>query len=225
MQAISKDNLSERRNVRSAARRWANLARSAVRERKADLQIIHVRSHQGQESFEQKGNDLVDRLANLERLKVEDDQPKPYFTEGDVNILLKYRDIIVQQDPRVFLKKIEMDAMAESWRSLKRQSKTLHRHPTSLIKMEKKVFRWACQENNGHMWAYFVLAALQWLPTKSRKLKGQKGKDVICRLCLRLQEDNMSHLLVCPALEDSHTSAYKSLEDFARGYHLDRPGN
>ena len=206
IQAIRKGSLSERRNVRSAARRWTNLAREAIRERQAELHIQHVRSHQGQETFEEKGNDLVDKIANVERQKTEDDDPIPYFTEGDIKILLKHQETIVQQDPRVFLKKQELAAMADSWKKLTRQSDTLRRHPNTLIQMEKKVFRWACQENNGHMWTFFILSALQWLPTKSRKLKGQLEKDVTCRLCLQLQEDDMSHMLVCPALEASHTA-------------------
>ena len=204
MQAIKKGKLSERRNVRSAARRWANLARMAVQRRQADLRLIHVRSHQGHETFEHKGNDLVDRLANEERRKIEDADPVNYFTEGDIEILLKHQENIVQQDPRVFLKKHEIETMGESWRNLARQSETLKRHPNTLIQMEKKVFRWACLENNGHMWTYFILASLQWLPTKSRKLKGQVEKDVTCRLCLQLEEDNMSHMRVCPALKAAH---------------------
>jgi ribonuclease HI len=204
MQAINKGSLSERRNIRSAARRWANLARTAVRRRQAEIQIVHVRSHQGTATFEEKGNDLVDKLANEERRKIEDTDPIEYFTEGDIGILLKHQENIVQQDPRVYLKKLELASMAESWKKTVRQSETLRKHPNTLIQMEKKVFRWACQENSGHMWIYFVLAALQWLPTKARKLKGQIGKDVKCGLCLQLQEDNISHMLVCPALEEAH---------------------
>jgi len=83
--------LSERRNVRSSARRWVNLARTAIQERQAELQLMHVRSHQGLETFEEKGNDLVDKLANEERHKVEDADPVEYFTEGDIGILLMDR--------------------------------------------------------------------------------------------------------------------------------------
>ena len=157
MQVITKGKLSERRNVRSAARQWANQAKSAIQQRQAVLKVIHVRSHQGQESFEQKGNDLVDKLANREREKAEITGPAPYFTEGDIRILLKHQENIVQQDPRVFLKKCELELMGNTGNASE-----------TLIQMEKKVFRWAAQGNNGHMWTYFILAALQWLPTKSR---------------------------------------------------------
>jgi hypothetical protein len=132
----------------------------------------------------------------MEREKAESAGPAPYFTKGDIRILLKHQENIIQQDPRVFLKKCELELMSNTWRNLERQSEALRKHPNTLIQMEKKVFRWAAQGNNGHMWTYFILAALQWLPTKSRKLKGQVGKDTLCRLCLQLQEDNTSHELI-----------------------------
>jgi hypothetical protein len=64
--------------------------------------------------------------------------------------------------------------------------------------MAKKVSKWAIEENNGHMWVYFILSALQWLPTKQRRLKGQ-AKDILCRWCLSGEEDNLDHLTQCPA--------------------------
>jgi len=93
----------------------------------------------GQESFEQKGNDLVDKLANREREKAEITGPAPYFTEGDIRILLKHQENIIQQDPRVFLKKCELELMGNTWKNLERQSETLRKHPNTLIQMEKKV--------------------------------------------------------------------------------------
>ena len=212
LQALNKGTLSERRNVRSAARRWANLARMAVQRRQAELRLTHVRSHRGRETFEEKGNDLADRLANEGRLEAEDDPATSYFTEGDIGILLKHQEKFVQQDPRVFLKKHEGELMEESWKRLTRQSENLRKHPNTLKKMEKKVFRWACLENNGRMWVYFILASLQWLPTKSRKLKGQVEKDVNCRLCLQLEEDNMSHMQVCPALKEEHEKIERTFQ-------------
>ena len=86
--------------------------------------------------------------------------------------------------------------------------------------MEKKVFRWACLENNGRMWAYFILASLQWLPTKSRKLKGQEAKDVICRLCLQLEEDNMSHMQVCPALKEAHDKIERTFQQHLAAWNV-----
>ena len=160
----------------------------------------------------------MDKLANREREKAETAGPAPYFTEGDIRILLKHQENIVQQDPRVFLKKRELELMSDTWKNLERQSETLRKHPNTLIQMEKKVFRWAAQENNGHMWTYFILAALQWLPTKSRKLKGQIGKDTLCRLCLQLQEDNMSHMLVCPALGEYHADIEEIFQKHVRSW-------
>ena len=69
--------------------------------------------------------------------------------------------------------------------------------------MAKNVALWAVTENNPHMWGYFVLAALQWLPTKSRKLKNQQ-KDTVCRLCLQGEQDDLHHITCCPALQRHH---------------------
>ena len=55
--ALQKGRLSERRNIRTPARNWVNLAKNAIRQRTAPLEIRHVRSHHETESFEGKGND------------------------------------------------------------------------------------------------------------------------------------------------------------------------
>ena len=110
--------------------------------------------------------------------------------------------------------------MEESWKRLTRQSENLRKHPNTLKKMEKKVFRWACLENNGRMWVYFILASLQWLPTKSRKLKGQVEKDVNCRLCLQLEEDNMSHMQVCPALKEEHEKIERTFQQHLAAWNV-----
>jgi len=200
--AIQKGRLSERRNIRSAARNWVNLAKSAASRRATPVDVVHVRSHQGEATFEEKGNSLADQLANEARLEHVDEQ-HPYFTEGDIQILLKHEERLILQDTRLYLKKIELQEMKAEWVSLKRQSVNFMQHPQTLLKLAKKVTRWAIAENNPQMWSYFMLAALQWLPTKCRKLVNQ-NKDTTCRLCLQGKLDDLEHMTCCPALNNEH---------------------
>src|ERR1700760_4281122 len=58
------------------------------------------------------------------------------------------------------------------------------------------------------------------MPTKSRKLKGQEAKDVICRLCLQLEEDNMSHMQVCPALKEAHDKIEKTFQQHLTAWNV-----
>jgi len=54
--------LSERKRLRTPARIWAAMGQDA-RQKRPDLVIQHVKSHQGIATFEQIGNDRADQMA------------------------------------------------------------------------------------------------------------------------------------------------------------------
>jgi hypothetical protein len=130
-------------------------------------------------------------------------EPIPYYAIGDTLVELCHNGNIISQDVRKFLTALEKTEMLAEWKAAPRQGQLLSLFPTKLIKYSKKVWKWAIELRNGHIWTYFMLSALQWLPTKARRYKGQK-KDIRCRNCLLGMIDDQHHLLTCPALLRHH---------------------
>ena len=63
-----------------------------------------------------KRNERADQIANLTRIKSEKGPPEGYFTLSEEPFILKFKENLIQGDPRAYMKKWEKDKMVEIWR-------------------------------------------------------------------------------------------------------------
>ena len=91
----------EKKLLRTPARAWTSLGQGALRNRK-DIKILHVRSHQGVNTFEQRGNDKADQIAKHFLSISETQQPLPFYMKGDTRIELSHQGKLINQDVRKF---------------------------------------------------------------------------------------------------------------------------
>lgn len=185
--AISRGALSERKRVRAAGRAWLNFCRKDFLEKRDKIQIEHVSSHKGTESQEQKGNDTADKIANTYRRLGQATDAVPYFTEAEERFLLKHKDILIQQDVRVFLKALEKEVMVEIWKEkAPKQAQWFVKYPQQIMKQAKQAWKWAIAAGDGQAWLYFIFGVCQWLPTNHRVYYADNSGTgrTKCKLCL-----------------------------------------
>ena len=171
--------------------------------KREDIKIEHVSSHKGTASHEQKGNDTADKIANAYRKLGQNTDEVEYFTEAEEQFLLKHKNILIQQDIRVFLKSLEKATMLEIWKQkAPKQAQWFVKYPQQVTKQAKQVWKWAIAAGEGQAWLYFIFAVCQWLPTNYRvHYADESGYErTKCNLCLTDSEETLAHLLVCPAL-------------------------
>ena len=111
--------LSERKRLRTPARIWAAMGQDA-RQKRPDLVIQHVKSHQGTATFEQIGNDRADQMAKHYLGLTEHDKPITYYAIGDTKVELRHNEKTLSQDIRKFLT-LEKAEMLEEWKAAPRQ--------------------------------------------------------------------------------------------------------
>jgi ribonuclease HI len=61
--AFKEKPLSERRRIRSSGRSWKTFIRKAMKEKNQQVQIHHIKAHEGVENLLQRGNDMADKVA------------------------------------------------------------------------------------------------------------------------------------------------------------------
>ena len=61
--AIKEKPISERRRIRSSGRAWKAFIRSGMKGKTQQVQIHHIKAHEGVESLSQRGNDTADKMA------------------------------------------------------------------------------------------------------------------------------------------------------------------
>jgi len=79
--------------------------------------VEHISSHKGTVTAEQIGNDAADRLANQFRIKGEASVPASYLLEFEESLLLLHNNLVVQGDPRDYLKRLEKQKMIDIWKT------------------------------------------------------------------------------------------------------------
>ena len=140
--------ISERRKMRTPSRIWALKGRKII-QRREDVVLQHVRSHQGISTFEQKGNDRADQLAKQFLALTEEQGPLPFHTTGDIKLEFAFEGKIITEDIRRFLKKMEKKEMMEKWKNTERQGELARQFPSLILKQAKKVWQWAVELKDG----------------------------------------------------------------------------
>lgn len=208
--ALSNRVLSEKRRIRASGRAWLNFCRAEIGKKR--VLIEHVSSHTGAQTNEQRGNDVADAMANKFRLHGESIGPVPYLVSTEEPLLLESQGLIVQGDPRKFLKKMTKERMANIWRTKPKQAEWFIKHPVQLLKQAKQVWKWAVESGNGRSWLYYIFGVCQWLPTNHRINYSNSEEQKRCSLCLSGSQETLEHLLRCPALIEHHISIKTTLQ-------------
>ena len=87
-----------------ASRAWKNFVKPLIRGKQGQIQIHHIRSHQGQATPEQMGNDGADKIAKIYMSEGENLDPLPYFTAAEETFLAFHEDDLIEGDIRLWLK-------------------------------------------------------------------------------------------------------------------------
>jgi hypothetical protein len=66
--------------------------------------MLHVKSHDGLERPEQRGNDKADKVAKKLMNQAEALGPLPYFTAAEEKFLAFYKDTLITDNIRTWLK-------------------------------------------------------------------------------------------------------------------------
>jgi len=95
---------------------------------------VHVKSHNGLERPEQRGNDQADKLAKQFMSRGETQKPLPYFILEEERFLAFHEDDLIVGNIRIWLKEQELEHLRNKWRSLKVQGRLFRRFPQSKLR-------------------------------------------------------------------------------------------
>ena len=93
--AIKEKPLSERRRIRSSGRAWKTFIRSGMKGKTQQVQIHHIKAHEGVESLSQRGNDTADKVAKEYMTRGEEMKGTPYFTSYEEEIVLFHEGTLI----------------------------------------------------------------------------------------------------------------------------------
>ena len=136
IQAIERDDSSERNRIRAAARPVLTSIRRALRCRAglgSRTTLHHIRSHTNGDSFEEKGNALADVRANQERRAASSFSSEPFLTGEEMFTAWLPNDrgryVHVIGDVRKALKQSVKRAALRRWCAKDLQGRTPAAHP------------------------------------------------------------------------------------------------
>ena len=79
IQVLRQGPVSERKRIKMQGRAWKSFLRPALIEKRSRILMLHVKSHDGLERPEQRGNDKADKIAKKLMNQAETLDPLPYF--------------------------------------------------------------------------------------------------------------------------------------------------
>jgi len=73
-----------------------------------------------------------------------------YFTASEEPFILKFKENLIQGDPRIALKKLEEAKMIELWKQkAPKQAEFIKKHLIQMLRQAKRVWQWAINANDG----------------------------------------------------------------------------
>ena len=171
----------------------AQFYRSEFLAKATHVQVEHIFSHTGTQTPEQIGNDTADRLANKFRVHGELSEPAPYLWDTEELLVFQHGNVIVQGDPRSYLKRLEKEHMVMSGKTkLPNRAEWFTKYPTQILNQAKQVWKWSVESGKGKAWLYFIFGVCQWLPTNYRMNYFLDTPRKQCNLCLCNSLDTIS---------------------------------
>ena len=130
--------------------------------------------------------------------------------------LLKYKDNLIQGDPRLVLKKLEKEQLAVIWKAkAPKQAMFIKKHLVQILNQSQRVWKWSIEANDGKAWIYFIFATCQWLPVNRRTFYNDKspyGRQK-CQLCLSGEQETIEHMWKCPAFASEQVIVKNSIKE------------
>src|SRR5207302_3624520 len=139
--AIKEKPLWERRRIRSSGRAWKSFIRSGLKGKTQQVQIHHIKAHEGVESLSQRGNDAADKVAKEYMTRGEEMKAMPYFTSYEEEIVIFHEGTLIEGDIRIWLKKHEVDTALKNWKALKVSGQLIRRFPKQIPILAKEIWR------------------------------------------------------------------------------------
>ena len=119
IQALNEGPVSERKRIKMQGRTWKSFIKTTIAARKRQINIVHIKSHEGLERTEQRGNNQADKLAKQFMRHSEKQEPLPYFIAGEERFLAFHQDNLIGGNIRLWLKKREEQQLRTTGESLK----------------------------------------------------------------------------------------------------------
>ena len=104
IQALRQGPVSERKRIKMQGRAWKSFLRPALIEKRLRILMLHVKSHDGLERPEQRGNDKADKIAKKLMNQAETLEPLPYFITAEEKFLAFHKDTLITDNIRTWLK-------------------------------------------------------------------------------------------------------------------------
>jgi hypothetical protein len=133
------------------------------------VQVHHIKAHEGVENLFQRGNDTADKMAKEYMTRGEEMKATPYFTSYEEEIVLFHEGTLIEGDIRTWLKKYEVDTALKNWKALKVAGQLIRKFPKQIPILAKEIWRSAIHSMDGVAWIYFIFAICHRLPTNLRK--------------------------------------------------------
>ena len=146
--------------------------------------MLHVKSHDGLERPEQRGNDKADKIAKKLMNQAETLEPLPYFITAEEKFLAFHKDTLITDNIRTWLKEQELTQLQNAWRKLKVQGRLFRRFPQQILTLTKLIKNWSIERAEGKAWIFFIFAICDWLPLNYRvHSHSNDTPKTLCCLC------------------------------------------
>jgi hypothetical protein len=142
-----------------------------MRGKTQQVQIHHIKAHEGVENIHQRGNDTADKVAKEYMTRGEEMKGTPYFTSYEEEIVLFHEGTLIEGDIRTWLKKHEVETALKNWKALKVSGQLIRRFPKQIPILAKEIWQSAIHSMDGVAWIYFIFAVCHRLPTNLQKHK------------------------------------------------------
>ena len=116
--------------------------------------MLHVKSHDGLERPEQRGNDKADKIAKKLMNQAETLEPLPYFITAEEKFLAFHKDTLITDNIRTWLKEQELTQLQNAWRKLKVQGRLFRRFPQQILTLTKLIKNWSIERAEGKAWIF-----------------------------------------------------------------------
>ena len=163
IQALRQGPVSERKRIKMQGRAWKSFLRPALTEKRSQILMLHVKSHDGLERPEQRGNDKADKIAKKLMNQAEALEPLPYFITAE-KFLAFHKDTLITDNIRTWLKEQELTQLQNAWRNLKVQGRLFRRFPQQILTLTKLIKNWLIERAE----IFFIFAICDWLPLNYR---------------------------------------------------------
>src|ERR1700729_3516090 len=197
--------VSERKRIKMQGRAWKSFLRPTLIEKRLRILMLHVKSHDGRERPEQRGNDKADKIAK--KLMNQAETLNRCHTSLREKFLAFHKDTLITDNIRTWVKEQELTQPQNRRKKLKVQGRLFRRFPQQILTLTKLIKNWSIERAEGKAWIFFIFAICDWLPLNYRvHSHSNDTPKTLCCLCQGNAPETTEHLFTCPALRGEHNT-------------------